>query len=326
MLLVCPSCATSYDLDPGKLGANGRQVRCVRCHIVWRAQLSHADKLKAAAEALSASSSDLAIGVAAAEEAVIAAGGGGPASEPAWTPAADGEPAGRSFEMVPETSADGAGPEATISTDSETAPGAADAIEAPPIAPADLDIERPTIDVDHGRLASQSLEDIETFAARRAPRGATRRRRLPSPSLLQAAILALLIVDSILIGWRKDIVRILPQTASLYAAMWLPVNLRGLTFDGVATSMETREAVPILVVQGNVVNASGAATDVPRLKLIMRNAAKQEIYSWTTAPPLPMLQPYQAVGFRTRLASPPAGSHDVLVRFVTRRDVIAGAN
>src|SRR5690348_11929381 len=35
MQIVCPNCTTAYDIAPGKLGANGRSVRCVRCRTVW---------------------------------------------------------------------------------------------------------------------------------------------------------------------------------------------------------------------------------------------------------------------------------------------------
>src|SRR6476660_6296158 len=52
MLTVCPSCATSYDVELARLGPIGRQVRCSRCRTVWRAALAHADKLLAAAEAI----------------------------------------------------------------------------------------------------------------------------------------------------------------------------------------------------------------------------------------------------------------------------------
>ena len=54
---------------------------------------------------------------------------------------------------------------------------------------------------------AEPLEDIETYAARR------NKRRLRRPSLhwplsnLQSGILALLIVDAILVGWRSDVVR-----------------------------------------------------------------------------------------------------------------------
>ena len=35
MLIVCPSCATSYMIDPASVGANGRAVRCARCRSTW---------------------------------------------------------------------------------------------------------------------------------------------------------------------------------------------------------------------------------------------------------------------------------------------------
>jgi len=38
-------------------------------------------------------------------------------------------------------------------------------------------------------------------------------------SLTQSVALLLLIVDALLIGWRDDMVRLLPQTASFYTAL-----------------------------------------------------------------------------------------------------------
>ncbi len=52
MLIVCPNCATSYDVEVASLRPNGRRVRCVRCRTVWQAKLSHAERLMAAAEEL----------------------------------------------------------------------------------------------------------------------------------------------------------------------------------------------------------------------------------------------------------------------------------
>lgn len=35
MLIVCPSCASQYELDAAKLGPEGRKVRCARCQTLW---------------------------------------------------------------------------------------------------------------------------------------------------------------------------------------------------------------------------------------------------------------------------------------------------
>jgi hypothetical protein len=198
-------------------------------------------------------------------------------------------------------------------------------VEAPPIAPVDLDDGLPPIEIDADDFAEHRVEpraDIETIAARRSARQGKRATALWPLSPLQSGILALLLIDCVLIGWRGDFVRALPQTASFYAMMGLPVNLRGLAFDGVNTATEQHEGVPILVVEGNIVNAAGKAVDVPRLKFIVRNGARQEIYSWTAVPSRNMLPPGEAVAFRTRLASPPPDGRDVVVRFVSRRDIV----
>src|SRR5665647_2624796 len=40
MLIVCPSCATSYLINPDSVGSAGRAVRCARCKTVWHASAS----------------------------------------------------------------------------------------------------------------------------------------------------------------------------------------------------------------------------------------------------------------------------------------------
>jgi hypothetical protein len=124
---------------------------------------------------------------------------------------------------------------------------------------------------------------------------------------------------------RSNVVRALPQTASFYALLGLPVNLRGLTFDDVVTTTEQHDGVPTLFVEGTIFNGARKAEDVPRLKFVVRNAARQEIYSWTTTPSRDVLPPGETVSFRTWLASPPSDAHDLVLRFVNRREFITGA-
>jgi predicted Zn finger-like uncharacterized protein len=35
MLIVCPSCASEYTIDPERVGTNGRAVRCAACRATW---------------------------------------------------------------------------------------------------------------------------------------------------------------------------------------------------------------------------------------------------------------------------------------------------
>jgi predicted Zn finger-like uncharacterized protein len=318
MLILCPSCATSYDVEPTRLEPDGRQVRCVRCRTVWHAAPNRAVRLLAAADAL---------GPAEPGEAAEAPAFGDQAPALASADAVDeSEWSDQALEAEPGPAGEGESAAPALHDDAAADAFGTPAVEAPPIVPVDLDAGRPPIDIDaadHVEAARPEAKDVESYAARLSPRGGKQRRRIWSLTRLQTAILALIIVDAVIVGWRRDIVRLLPQTASFYSLLGLPVNLRGLVFDDVTTGTEQHDGVPILVVQGTIVNRTSAVTDVPRLKLQVRNAAWQEIYAWTAAPPRTSLAAYQAVAFRTRLASPPPETADVLVRFVTRRDIVA---
>jgi predicted Zn finger-like uncharacterized protein len=172
---------------------------------------------------------------------------------------------------------------------------AADEIPDPP--PAALaNVEAPALaPVDPGEPSARALrasEDIETVALRRVVR-------------------------------RADVVRWVPQTASLYSAIGLPVNLRGLDFADVTTKKETRDGVQMLVVEGTIVSLSSHAAAVPRLRFGVRNEAGREIYSWTALPDRKVLPAGETMRFRSLLATPPHEGRDVVVRFFTRRDLVA---
>jgi hypothetical protein len=209
--------------------------------------------------------------------------------------------------------------------------------DAPPIASADsATADDPPDDTGGPLVESPALapidaasdpeqgEDIETVAARRAKEQARNRRfglRLPG---LPTALLALALLDAGLIGWRADIVRAAPQTASLYAAIGLGVNLRGLVLADVTTEMKVNEGVQMLLVQGRIVSTAKRMVDVPRLRFAVRNGSGNEIYTWTVLPDRSLLAPGDTLAFQSRLASPPPETRDVLVRFFNRHDLGVG--
>jgi predicted Zn finger-like uncharacterized protein len=326
MLIVCLNCATSYDVDVATLRPDGRKVRCVRCRSVWQPELSRAEKIIAAAEELAPARR------AVKAVAAIAEMSGGPPAE--TVAGAEAAPA------APEPPLDA--PVRGAASGVAEAAGFAEAaqslkVDTQPIAPADLDAgetlaaveaepheavnDLPREDLPHEDLPH---EDVESVAARRYPRRAKRKGWHWPLSHLQSAIMGLIIANAIIIGWRTDFVRAMPQTASFYALIGMPVNLRGLDFDNLATATEQHEGVPILVVEGNIVNDTNKAADVPHVRFAVRNAARQEIYSWSAVPSRTILPPGEAVAFRSRLASPPPDAHDVLVRFVNRYDILNG--
>lgn len=196
---------------------------------------------------------------------------------------------------------------------------------APSLVPgADEDAGHPD---DAGRIIEPHGEDIETLAARFERRMPDTRKvwtfrwRVPK---LSSVIVALAASLAALIAGRAVVVRAFPQTASLFAAIHLPVNLRGLDFADVKSSEEFDQGVPVLVVDGRIINLTKRILDVPRLRIAIRNAAGHEVYAWTALVQNPILGPRDSLPFRTRLASPPSDARDVVVRFFNKHDRMAG--
>lgn len=319
MQIVCPNCATSYWVEPASLGAAGRSVRCVRCRSVWFAH--DPDAVRTVAQGFPAEPGPRASGPIA---------DGAEASADAATPAPIGG--------WPPPGTDGSGPDFVAgepspaaseqqAADPEPVPAAAEPMQAAvPQRDAPIAVAR-TIDpapVAAPFLADATVgEDIETVAARRAREAARRRLSWPLPGL-PTTIMTLIALIAVLIGWRADVVKIAPQTASLYAAIRLPVNLRGLAFGSTTTKIETQDGVLVLVVEGTIASTVSRTVEVPRLRFSVRNQRGQEIYSWTALPSRSLLSPGETMEFRSRLASPPPDGRNVLVQFFNRRDLVAG--
>jgi hypothetical protein len=102
----------------------------------------------------------------------------------------------------------------------------------------------------------------------------------------------------------------------LYAGVGLPVNLRGLSIAKVhVTVAQQTEGPGELLITGEIENLRDTNTSVPDLHLALRGEDGREIYVWTAKGPKVSLNARERVPFRARLAAPPAGVRDVLVKF-----------
>jgi predicted Zn finger-like uncharacterized protein len=308
MLITCTNCGTSYQVAAASLGPTGRSVRCARCKQMWFA--ANTEVLADVAEADRADLATIA-------EAPPVADPPPPEQDFATAPGMSPEagPAEPAFSNAPGMAQPGwPAPEPTAQDehqedqhqdqDQDVSPPPI--IDAPPLVPGE----------------QAPAEDIESVAARRAQRQAAHRQRWER-SMWASGILTLVALNLMLIGWRSDVVRWLPQTASLYAAIGLPVNLRGLVFTNVTTERETNDGIEVLVVQGMIVNTVKRAVEVPRLRFSVRYQSGYEVYSWTALPNRNVLLPGESLPFSSRLASPPREGDRVEVRFFNRRDLSA---
>jgi predicted Zn finger-like uncharacterized protein len=318
MKIVCPSCQTSYDVSAASLGAEGRQVRCVRCKEIWFATPSEDPATAAEAAGMSAAAASAQYRRGAGANADPAPG----AADDPWGQADQADhAAGDDVSVDPNLAARAADRSGLRFEDPPMADAGAEAFpdtlaahDAPPLAPA----------ADAQQASSEPADDIETFAARRARRERLRNQRRSGRPSVTTVLIILFAIAAALIGWRTDVVRVMPQTASLFAAIGLPVNLRGLAFSDVTTVTEAHDGVTMLLVQGTITNVSRQPRDVPRIRLAMKNNAGAEVYAWTSLPVRTTLAPGDSEPFRTRLASPPPEGHALEVRFFHKRDIVRG--
>jgi hypothetical protein len=113
---------------------------------------------------------------------------------------------------------------------------------------------------------------------------------------------------------------VLPESASLFGAIGLPVNLRGLVFAGLNTRIERQDGVAVLIVEGRIVSDSRFTVAVPPLRLALRDAAGIELYAWTVPADAATLGAGESLAFHGRMAAPPPGGTDVLARFALPSD------
>lgn len=275
MLIVCPHCATSYQIVPESLGESGRSVRCANCHSLWFAHPN---------------------------DAVAHAG----AAEPEHTtPTLIRPPLNDVVAVGSDTARDHADGRFA------DAAGMLEPDDAPSIVPG-------------ADTRNDQAKGIERAALAWERKKAKRPRLVLSRHAMPALIIVLGLILVCLIAGRQQIVRLLPQTASLYARIGLPVNLRGLAFENIKTTRDIEDGVPILIVEGEVVGTTGRHTEVPRLRFAVTDNTGKEIYAWTARPAKTLLPPGEVLPFRSRLASPPAEASGVTVRFFNRHDAKAG--
>jgi predicted Zn finger-like uncharacterized protein len=254
MLITCPTCASSYRIDAGKIGPEGRSVRCAACRETWF--LTAADGVE---------------------------------DEPAADPAAG--------DLVSDPVADAAWAEAAAAIRETAEPQATLSNDPPP------------------RKRSPPKKKP---APKRRPAG----KGLPlSPAAL--ALLALLAALPVACLARTKIVGAVPQTASLFSAIGLPVNRRGLEIrDVVAFHNPAAEDEPAeLVIEGDLVGVDRADVAVPGLTVEISDAAGKPIRTFPAMAPRTILGAGESARFRARLADPPAKGRAVMVRFAaaTRR-------
>lgn len=314
MLIVCPSCASSYVLDDARIGVAGRRVRCASCRETFFVSLPTDD-----AEAFPADPEPA--GQAQANE-VSFAEPETPEADSLWNNAAEAgepqdQPADAGAAEAVRSAEDAAFEEALEAQwrDEESAGprgGVAEHWPDKPAIPRDLEAEA---------KAALLAADAESKAARaqKKPKlpGKARLRVQPAAALLVLGFLPAL--AGMFLG-RAQIVRVLPETAALYAAIGMPVNLRGFAFENVRSELVREGEARLLVVEGEIANIKDVSLAVPPVLIGVMGEGPNPLYRWNADPDQATLAPGARTRFKARLVSPPQEGQRVLVRFADAGD------
>jgi predicted Zn finger-like uncharacterized protein len=104
---------------------------------------------------------------------------------------------------------------------------------------------------------------------------------------------------------RTQLVSRWPELAQYYEMLGVPVeNSQAGSFDfhNVTTTRDTENGLPALIIQGEVVNVSNVAKQVPKLKVTLLDNAKHELQSWSFTVSDDRMLPGASVAFRTSIA------------------------
>jgi hypothetical protein len=142
------------------------------------------------------------------------------------------------------------------------------------------------------------------------------RQRARSRSMMMMMVGGATFVGALLLFFAlpSEIARLWPASASVYSALGIEVNISG--FKIIAShSQELNNSVPVIVINGQIINETDRELDVPKVRLAVRDQGGKEIYHWTVLADQSRLGPREKGTFKARLESPPADAADLEVRF-----------
>ena len=327
MILTCPECTTSYEAPTELLGSTGRKVKCHKCSHIWLAIPD--ENVEAPREIFEIDDTDESLLDGEGDEGsndidlddLIAR-----SSEPADEAEADEA-------EVNEAEADKAEADEAEANEAE----ANEAVSTESADSSELEMmvgdETPDFDneaepeeesevIDSSSDDPDHIEDVESIAAARRSLNQTFSGNLKFPvaKIRQIGMIAAALVLLLggLYAFRYQVVSVAPGSSRLYALFGLDINLRGLEFREIVYAREFEDGVPVLAVRGEIINVTDAPVLLPTIRFSLRDSGAQEVYHWTGSAGPDLLAPSGVVPFESRLASPPVGAQEILVRFAGR--------
>ena len=117
------------------------------------------------------------------------------------------------------------------------------------------------------------------------------------------------------VAYRQPIAELWPNASSFYALIGMPVNVRGLAFEGVTHMVGEEEGQRMLSITGTVVNIGRRELSIPKVRISLADVERHELYAWDFEIGVMTLKPGEKKDFVQRLTNPPEKAAFVDVRF-----------
>jgi hypothetical protein len=127
--------------------------------------------------------------------------------------------------------------------------------------------------------------------------------------------MAALAFFAVFFGGREAAVTAIPDLASLYDALGMPVNLEGIAIEDVTAERAPGSDGSVIAVSGKIRNVSGAPQNVPPLVAILYDSAKVAAGSRSFAAPAETVAVNEEAPFLLKLENVPPQAVEVVVRF-----------
>lgn len=324
-LIRCPNCDTLHDLEGSFFASGPRKVRCASCRTIWEA-VDPESSITQRPVAPKFDSEPRPAEVAAPEMDEMEAALGQDAIDAmdfsVPEPPAKVEPVQDNADIsASELEALFAEPAPAAATETDKAGKSdKDPIEFDPASLARAQDEATADDIEpqerrRNRRAKHLAANDAHLGRNAKPKGSSK-----VTVMLMAAGIGTLATLGLL---RNEAVRLFPGVAPVFEAVGLGVSIGNLDIAEVRSRLVREEGRETLEVTGTIANLARATQKLPVMRLSIRSNTGQEIYVWTAAADVHELAPGEKTVFRRRLASPPAESHSVMVRFVAKDDIVA---
>jgi hypothetical protein len=146
----------------------------------------------------------------------------------------------------------------------------------------------------------------------------------PRRAALSAAATAAVLFLAAFVAARESAVAALPDLAGLYAAIGMPVNLDGLSIEGVTARRKSADDPDTLVVVGTIRNIGGSIRSVPPLLAHFPAAEGASERGGLLAGTADDLAPGEQVSFEFKIAGAPERAEEVELRFARPSEAASG--